>query len=133
MGLDQSVTFAAWATPAWPEVCSLLAERGFPVQVRMIDGAPAFPDEMPPEGWRELRLGTPQGMVTVRREQDRLVFVTWGNADAFLLQAWNALTWAFAAAGNGRITSAHGELTAAEFQGVTDLPAVLCPESGEPK
>jgi hypothetical protein len=44
----------------------------------MIDGELAFPDEEPPEDWRELRIGTPEGMmVTIRRERDRVVLVVW--------------------------------------------------------
>src|SRR3712207_8342677 len=35
----------------------------------------SFPDEVPPEGWRELRVGTPQGMVTLRREGGAVVCV----------------------------------------------------------
>jgi hypothetical protein len=71
MGMAQSVTFPAGSLPSWSAVQDLLASRGFPVQVRMIDGELAFPDEEPPENWRELRLGTPDGMiVTVRREGD---------------------------------------------------------------
>ena len=27
---------------------------------------PAFPDELPDPGWKELRVGTPGGMVTMR-------------------------------------------------------------------
>ncbi len=46
----------------------------------MIDGQLAFPDEEPAADWRELRVGTPQGMVTVRRGKERMVFVTWGNS-----------------------------------------------------
>ena len=68
MGMDQTVSFAGRPMPAWPAVRDLLQQHGFPVQVRMIDGQLAFPDEAPPENWRELRLGTPQGMVTVRRD-----------------------------------------------------------------
>src|SRR4051794_16420066 len=101
MGMDQTVTFAGSA-PAWPRVASLLAERGYPVQMRMIDGELAFPDEMPAATWREIRLGTPQGMITLRRQRtgdsEALVLVTWGNADAEMRQAWNALAWACAAA-----------------------------------
>src|SRR4051812_953697 len=98
MGIEQSVMFEEKPLPAWEAVRGLLAGRGFPVQVRTIDGELAFPDELPAEGWRELRLGTPQGMVTVRREEGRAVFVTWGNAERPLLQAWNALAWAYAEA-----------------------------------
>jgi len=105
MGMDQTVTFTGGKVPSWPAVRDLLAQRGLAVQMRMIDGELAFPDEEPPATWRELRLGTPQGMVTLRREQDQIVFVIWGNADAGLRQAWNALASAFAEAGGGQVLS----------------------------
>jgi hypothetical protein len=91
----------------------------------MIDGQPAFPDEMPGESWQELRLGTPQGMVTVRREADQLTLVTWGNADAAQLEAWNALAWAFAEAGGGQILTGEGPVTPAEFRHTARLPNAL--------
>src|ERR1700730_18597864 len=100
MGMDQSVTFKDTPIPTWEAVSTLLSSKGYPVQMRMIDGQLAFPDEQPPDDWKELRVGTPQGMITIRREPQRLVFVTWGNADAEMLKAWNALTWAFAEVGN---------------------------------
>jgi hypothetical protein len=121
MGMDQTVTFAG-EPPAWAAVRDLLAARGFAVQTRMIDGELAFPDEAPPAGWRELRVGTPQGMVTLRREPGRVVCVTWGNADAALRQAWNALAWAWAAAGGGRVLTAEGTLNADEYEGRAELP-----------
>jgi hypothetical protein len=92
----------------------------------MIDGELAFPDEEPPADWRELRLATADGLIiTVRREPDRLVLVAWGSADARLVQAWNALAWAFAEAGNGQIHTEDGSHTAAEYLSRVDLPAVL--------
>src|SRR5689334_19949965 len=102
MGLEQSVTFSG-AVPAWSTTCALLAGRKYPVQMRMIEGQLAFPDEEPPADWREIRLGTPGGMETVRREPGRLTFVVWGNAESGMLRARNALMWAFAEAGAGRI------------------------------
>ncbi len=125
MGMEQAVTFSGGVVPAWATVRGLLAECGFPVQVRMIDGELSFPDEEPPEAWRELRLGTPQGMVTVRREPDRVVAVTWGNADLALVEAWNAVAWAFAEAGGGRVLAASGPVAADEFRRAADLPAAL--------
>jgi hypothetical protein len=125
MGLDQAVTFAPGKVPAYCGVSEMLAQRGFPAQMRMIDGNLAFPNEMPEETWHELRLATPQGMVTIRREGERIVCVTWGNADAALLQAWNAVTWAFAAVGDGRIAGAEGSKSAAEFHQTADLPPAL--------
>jgi hypothetical protein len=125
MGLDRTVNFASGQPPAYQRVSELLQRCGFPVQLRMIDGQLAFPDEMPPESWRELRLGTPQGMVTVRREKDRIVCVTWGNADRSLLQAWNAVVWAFAAAGEGNVLDTEGAMPASVYQRQADLPASL--------
>ena len=134
MGMVQTVTFSAGSPASWPATRDLLASQRFPVQVRMIDGELAFPDEEPPDNWRELRLVTPEGMtVTARRERDQLALVVWGNADAGLVQAWNAITWAFAAAGNGQIHTSNGLTeTAAEYRNHADLPAVLGnkPESG---
>jgi hypothetical protein len=124
MGMDQAVTFAG-KLPPWPAVADLLARRGFPVQTRMIDGELAFPDEVPPEDWRELRVGTPQGMVTLRREGGAIVCVTWGNADSALRQAWNALAWACAEAGGGRVRAEGGELAAEEFARRAELPEAL--------
>ena len=127
MGMQQVVRFDPGAPPAWEAVRELLGRSGYPVQVRMINGELAFPDEAPPEPWQELRLGTPAGMVTVRNEQGRLVFVTWGNADPALFQAWNALAWAFAEAGNGRIETGQAALTPGEFRRQADLPGKLGP------
>jgi hypothetical protein len=124
MGMERVVSFDA-DTPSWGAVASLLARHGFPVQLRMIDGELAFPDETPPESWRELRLGTPQGMVTLRREPARLLLVTWGNADAALRQAWNALAWACAAAGGGRVLTDAGPVAADDFLRTAEVPPAL--------
>ena len=61
-------------------------------------------------------------MVTIRRESDRVRLVTWGNADAAMLQAWNGLAWAFAEAGGGRV---EGVQSADEFRRQADLPPAL--------
>jgi hypothetical protein len=125
MGMEQHVTYSPEKTPAWPAVRALLAQRGYPVQCRMIDGELSFPDEDPPDDWRELRLGTPQGMITVRRQPGRLALVTWGNADAGLVQAWNALTWAFAEACDGQIQTEGGTRAPRDYLKTADLPAAL--------
>lgn len=125
MGMDRTIRFAAGKLPVFEKVRARLAQSAFPIQVRMIDGQLAFPDEMPTESWRELRLGTPQGMVTVRREGDQISCVTWGNADQSLLQAWNAVTWALAVAADGTIHDEAGSRSAGEFASSADLPAGL--------
>jgi hypothetical protein len=125
MGVDQTVTFAG-PPPAWADVAALLRGLGWPVQLRMIDGEPAFPDEAPAEGWRELRVASPQGgMVALRRGADRVTCVAWGDADAALRQAWNALAWAFAEAGGGAVQTAAGPADAETFRRRADLPEAL--------
>jgi hypothetical protein len=108
MGMELRVTFGPEARLLWPAVAELLAGRGFAVQMRMIDGELAFPDEAPPAGWRELRLGTPGGMVTLRREADGIALITWGNADAALRQAWHTLAQACAEVTGGRVGTPQG-------------------------
>jgi hypothetical protein len=124
MGMDQTVSFAG-AGPDWAAVRDLLARHGYPVQTRMLDGQLAFPDEAAPEGWRELRVGTPAGMVTVRREPGQMVLVVWGNADEPLRQAWNALASALAEVGGGQVLTAEGAVSASDYRRRADLPEAL--------
>src|SRR5689334_17164189 len=127
MGMEQTVSFVGKSVPAYSAVRDFLGNGGFSLQMGMIDGQLAFPDELPSENWRELRLRTPQGMVTVRREDERLAFVTWGNADAAMVQAWNALVWAFAEVGGGQIETPEGLIDAPTYRERSDLPASLRP------
>jgi hypothetical protein len=103
MGVEQTVTFPSGVPPSWEAVLELLVGWGYAVQMRMVDGQLALPDEQPPPSWRELRVALPQGMLTLRREGSALVCVTWGNADAGLQEAWNALARACAEAGAGQV------------------------------
>jgi hypothetical protein len=125
MGLELTVTYANKPALAWAEVAALLARHAFPVQLRMIDGELAFPDETPPDAWRELRLGTPGGMVSVRRDRQQVVLVVWGNADAGLQQDRSVLAWAFAQAAGGQVVTAEGPLAADEYLHQEGLTAVL--------
>lgn len=125
MGMDLQVAFGDRPTPAWPRVRDLLARLGLTLPLRMIDGQLAFPDEEPAESWRELRVATPYGMLTLRRSADGVAVVAWGNADANLRQDWNALAWAFAEAGGGTIQTVGGALDAATFRRTAELaPAI---------
>lgn len=115
MGLDRTVRFASAETPAWEAVRSQLLRVGEAGQLRMIDNLPAFPDEDPPADWKELRVGTTGGMVTIRRGSGSLTCVVWGNADAALSAAFAKAIWACAAAGAGVVDMPSRALTAAEF------------------
>ena len=106
MGMDQKVCFPPEKTPTWAQLADLMAQRGLPLQMRMIDGELAFPDEAPPDTWRELRVGTPAGMITLRRESDGITLVIWGNADDTMRQAWNDLARGLADLSGGTIQTA---------------------------
>jgi hypothetical protein len=121
--MEQQVTFGAQGCPAWSALDGLFHQHGYAVQMRMIDGQLAFPDETPPEDWHELRLGTSGGMITVRRQGNAVELVTWGNADEAMRHAWNALTWAFAEVGGGQILQDGQALSAAEYRQRVALPA----------
>ena len=114
MGLDRTIRFPS-EPPAWDAIEAQLARIGDAPQLRMIDGLPAFPDEVPEPGWKELRVGFPAGMITLRRGTDALTCVVWGNADDALRHAWNGLCWACAEAGSGLIETPSGSLTSSEF------------------
>jgi hypothetical protein len=102
MGVERVVTFPG-PEPAWPAVRDRIAAEGVTVQMRMIDNMPAFPDEEPEAGWRELRVSLGGGMLTVRREPGRLRVVVWGNAAEALKRDQELLARACAEAGGGTI------------------------------
>jgi hypothetical protein len=115
MGVELNVTFPTGAVPAWPTVAALLAQQGQPVQMRMIDGELAFPDEEPPDSWREIRVAAAGAMVTIRKGAQEVRLVAWGNADEAQRRLWQTLAWAFASAGGGLVQTEQGPLDAAAF------------------
>ena len=115
MGLDRTIRYPNGQTPSWDAIRAALHRVGEDTSLRMIDGLPAFPGETPEGGWKELRIGTAAGMVTIRRGPDVLTCVVWGNAEGHLRAAWDKLCWACAAAGGGTIDTPSGPLPADEF------------------
>lgn len=115
MGMDRTIRFSTTETPTWDAVRAQLRRVGEDGTLRMIDGLPAFPDEAPDPAWRELRVGTAAGMVTLRRRADALNCVVWGNADSALMAAWHKVIWACAAAGPGTVETPSGPLPAADY------------------
>jgi hypothetical protein len=98
MGMERVVSFPG-REPTWPDTKLRLAGAGRTVEMRMIDNMPAYPDEEPPDDWKELRVSLGAGMMTVRREPGRVRVIVWGNADEALKQDQEALARAFAEAG----------------------------------
>jgi hypothetical protein len=80
MGLQLTVSYRE-PTPDWEAVRERLSAKGISVTLRMIDGMPAFPNEVPDPGWNELRLSTENGMLTLRKAPDGITCIVWGNAD----------------------------------------------------
>lgn len=97
MGLDMTIPWSG-PGPAWKNLAADSQRRGVPLQLRMIDNLPAFPDEIPDDHWTELRVSVAAGMITLRRVETGIQLVTWSNADAALLVARDALADAIAAA-----------------------------------
>jgi hypothetical protein len=115
VGIERVVRFRG-TVPEWPAVAAKLGEVGEAPAVRMIDGLPAFPDEVPAPGWQELRVGLAGGMVTLRRAGGEVRVVTWGVADPGLTRSWDRLCWAVAAAGEGELLSPEGMQSADAFR-----------------
>jgi len=90
VGVERVIRFSADSNPSWPAIAENLLAVGEQPVVRMIDGLPAFPDEVPDPGWRELRVSLRGGMVTLRKDGDAIRCVAWGDADAALNASWEA-------------------------------------------
>ncbi len=108
MGLSLHIALAA--APPWPALTAAMAARGVPVAMRLVDGQPAFPDESPPDGWRELRVASGTGpalrMITLRRSPAGLELITWGNADESSLKLRDAIA---AVLGSASATAHEGD------------------------
>jgi hypothetical protein len=69
------------------EALDTLAAAGVTCHVLMVDGQLVAPAAPAPAAWREIRLRTPAGMVTLRGRGDQVALVVFGNADGALLEA----------------------------------------------
>jgi hypothetical protein len=114
MGLERLIQFPT-EPPSWATIRAQLASVREAPTIRMIDGLPAFPDEVPEPDWKELRVGFAAGMISLRRAGDTLACIVWGNADVALRLAWDRLTWACASSGGGHVQTPTGPLSADEF------------------
>lgn len=94
MGMSQQIS-TGQRVVSWPIIAKAMASRGQPLQMRLIDGQLAFPDEMPGEGWRELRVARDGRMITIKRVPGGIELVCWGNADDGSLALRDALAQVF--------------------------------------
>src|SRR3972149_3167165 len=123
--MEHVIRFSSGGSPDLRRVMTLLAQHDFPVQVRMVDGELTLPDEAPPERWKEVRLGTSSGMVSLVRRGGEIAVVTWGNADEAMQRAWNAVAWAAAKAGDGQILRPEGPQNPDDFRASVSFPEAL--------
>lgn len=115
MGVERTISHEPDVLPDWAVVRGLLVARGETATLRMIDGMPAFPDEIPDEAWHELRVGMTGGMVTVKRRAGQLVCVTWGTGEPALVRSWNLLNYCLTKATSGTIQTETGLMNADDF------------------
>jgi hypothetical protein len=64
-----------------------LAAAGLPSALAMVDNVLQGPGAAPPASWRDVRLRTPAGVVTLRRVPTGVAVVVFGNAADALLSA----------------------------------------------
>lgn len=105
MGVERTIRHDPTAALNWAAVAARLREAGETPVVRMIDGLPAFPDEVPEGDWKEVRVSLSGGMVTVRRQPGRVTLVTWGTGDPGLQQSADRLEAAIAELTQGGVDS----------------------------
>ncbi len=123
MGIERTIRCpAAGATLDWTRFVEHLRAVGENPILRMIDGLPAFPDEVPADDWRELRVGLSGGMVTVRRTSPvTFSCITWGTAEPGLARSWDRCCWAVAVTGGGSVEEGGASRTADEFRAAVPL------------
>jgi hypothetical protein len=85
VGLELEVPLAR--TPPLATLVERLTAAGMTAMVVMIDGALVAPGKPFPEEWRDVRVRTPAGTVTIVRRPQGVAVVVWGNADDALRAA----------------------------------------------
>ena len=85
MGLE--VVVPRVSTVALATLLDRLAAAGLPSALAMVDNVLQGPGATPPASWRDARLRTPAGVVTLRRVPSGIAIVVFGNADEPLRSA----------------------------------------------
>jgi hypothetical protein len=81
-------------TPSLTALLEALAKQGLPSTILMIDNQLVSPKVPPPSAWRDVRLKTPAGTVSIKREAAGVSVTVFGNADPALLAAQAAIVQA---------------------------------------
>ncbi len=89
MGMDLVVAGAGACAIA--ELLDALARAGIAASVIMVDGALHAPGAPVSGSWRDVRLKTAAGTVSLKRRSDGIAVVVFGNADAALVDTQRAI------------------------------------------
>jgi hypothetical protein len=89
MGVSQIV--ARRDTPSLATLLEDLARAGLPSTILMVDNQLVSPRLPPPSAWRDVRLKTPAGTVSIKRDAQGISVTVFGNADPALIAAQEAI------------------------------------------
>ena len=78
-------------TPPLAELLERLSQLNVPSSIIMIDNQLVSPKLPPPSSWRDVRLKTPAGTVSLKRDAQGISVTVFGNADEALLAAQEAI------------------------------------------
>jgi hypothetical protein len=77
--------------PALAELLANLERAGLPSSLIMVDNQLVSPKIPPPSTWRDVRLKTPAGTVTLKRDPSGVTVTIFGNADPALVAAQDTI------------------------------------------
>lgn len=95
MGMDLVV--AGKRACAVAELLAALAQEGIAASVIMVDGALHAPAAPVADTWRDVRLKTGTGTVSIKRREGGIAVTVFGNADAALVETQRAIARAIEA------------------------------------
>jgi hypothetical protein len=81
--MGNTVTVASFGSLT--DALARLNAAGTPCQLVMVDGALVMPLAPVPDTWTEVRVRTPEGMLTLRRQGADVAVIVFGNATPQLL------------------------------------------------
>ncbi len=89
MGMSKLV--ATRETPSMAKLLEDLARAGLPSTIVMVDNQLVSPRVPPPSAWRDVRLKTPAGTVSLKRDANGVSVTVFDNADEALVRAQEAI------------------------------------------
>jgi hypothetical protein len=89
MGMSKLVP--ARGVPPLAQLLDELSQANLPSTILMVDNQLVSPKVPPPSTWRDVRLKTPAGTVTLKRDASGITVTIFGNADPALVAAQDTI------------------------------------------